>query len=1173
MALINRAFEGKLNLDTSPLRLPSGDYSNALNITRDSQADGFDQVVSNILGNRRVIYNLPPGINKEIGNKVDVLRNRIYYWVWNSYGKNLWLYYDANTDTIIKLIEDLTDTGNISVLDFNPSFRINHADIIYRDEGDLVSWTDGHSTPKEANVQTIIDGTYGVIQSNFIEAAKMPPLTPPEVEYQNDATRIGNSLRRKLFQFCHAWRYDTFAISTPSTFSKVPLPNGTFGSDDIDTDDSNNNNISIIVETGDKNVIDIEIYMRSNIGDAWGDFVTVIVLNKAQLNIQDNSTYQYYFYNDNIYPIPTENFQYILDATNNSVQVAPLFDWVPQLANTQCQPNGNVKSFGAITENYDNYPISQLDVELTAENVTNTPPDTDPPQLTYQQIGSNTFTFTVSGGVPTGTIYRVYIYFNGTPPGQTRGVFLVGDYTSVGGDTTDDVAFALYSDFNSYPSIPSIIGSYAASTWQSNLGTSGSYVFRIDVIAPTPGGDTISTQKTWLWGCPYAFGIVYEDEQGRAMPGVTTYANPAGGDNDFVVTTPAFSLDGGTPQTPVISFEINHLPPEGAVKYNLVRRRLAFGTFIFYETCDYQEEDGYLYFCLHNINIFKDQNSQFIYNQPPIIDESRIKIIAGITSGGYNGTLYTEDYQIVGVVTRTLTGGSSPDNDYPFIKVVAPTSIPSYTVNMLVMIYTPMANPTSDEDSVYWEWGESYDTYTLNGVLYHRGLDQDQTASQPATFTFEEGDVYYRQRPMYSTILVIPPSDTDTDTLDIMDANYSDYFDSIVNDNGRGQVIAANARRQFNPVMIRFSQAYQSGTNINGLNRFYYENFVEVDRSWDAINKLFIDRRYLYVGQVLNVGIIPVLQQIVTDTAGNPLQADSDILLNKVQYPYDKQFGYGNVPESFAYSKGAIYGWDNNKGIVWRLTPENGMVALSIVYECNAFFVAKSTAYKDTLNNGFAPNGGIYTGNPTGYGVFDSYTNKYILALEEINRYNSQGYLTFHQDPETICFLETRDKDEGFESKLSYHPEGLASLNNLLVTFKNGELWKHDSSVYCNFYDIQYPAYIEAIFNDGMLMKKTWEALTLMTNDIWECPIISTNVISYGTKKQESELIEQDFTIFEPYPSTSFLRDKNSVGGLLNGDFLKGSYIIVRFQKANANQLVILSAVSVLAKDSPLTAS
>ncbi len=1162
MSLINRSFNGKLNLDVSPFRVPPNDFIEALNITRDAEGGGQDHIVSNLIGNQRVLYSLPNGTNKRIGSHADPLRNRIYYWVWNSYGNNLWLYYDKTNDTIIKLIEDLTDTNNIPVLDFDPSFRINHSDIVYRDEGDLVSWTDGHTTPKEANIDFILGGVYGVIQSNFIEAAKMPPLTPPLCQYQNDATRVGNSLRRKLFQFCSAYRYDTLAISTPSTFSKIPLPIGVFGSDN-DIDSSNNNNISIIVETGDKNVTDIEIYMRSNIGDAWGDFVTIIVLNKEQLNIPDNSTYQYYFYNDNIYPTPTQNFQYV-----TGVQVVPLFDWIPQLANTQCQPNGNVKAFGAITENYDNYPISELDVSLTAENQTNIPPDTDPSQLSYVEPSPDIFDFTVTGTLVEGTNFKVYIFFNGTPPTQTHGVFLVAQYTSIGGDTNNDVAFELYSQFNSYPSTPIIIGSYFGNGWQSNIGTAGSYVFRIDVTQGVVDPSAISSQKTWLWDCPYVLGIVYEDEQGRAMPGVTTYANPAGGDNDFVVNTPSFSLDSATPQTPVLSFEINHLPPDGAVKYNLVRRRLAFNNPLMYVTCDFQEDDDYFYFCLFNIDKFKADNSQFIYGSAGVTDESRIKIIAGVTTGVYDGTLFTEDYQVVGTVTRTLNAGTSPDDDVPFIKVVKPDTPPTYQRNMLVMVYTPMPNPTNNADSVYWEWGETYGIYELNGVNYHEGLDQDQTASQPATFTFIEGDVYYRQRPMYMGITGAPPY-TPT-PLDIMDGNYSDYFDSLVNDNGRGQAIATNARRQFNPVLIRFSEAYQSGTNINGLNRFYFENFVEEDRSWGNIEKLFIDRRYLYVFQEFNVGVVPILTQIVRDVAGNPLEANSDILLNKITYPYDKQYGIGNVPESFAYGKGAMYGIDNNKGIVWRLS-QNGMEAISVIFECNAFFVAQLVAYKTDLNNRNAPPDLIYVGNPTCYGVFDSYTNKYIISLEEINRYNVQHSLIFHQDPTTISFLETRGESEGFESKYSYHSEGMECLNNLTVSFKNGELWKHDSTTYCSFYGIQYTAYITGVFNDNILQKKSWQALTLMSEVKWSCPVMYTNVNSYGTTKQESELIEEDFEFFEQYPSAGLLRDKNSVDGLLNGSYLKGSYLVVRFQKNDASNLVILVGAALVIRDSALT--
>ncbi len=148
----------------------------------------------------------------------------------------------------------------------------------------------------------------------------------------------------------------------------------------------------------------------------------------------------------------------------------------------------------------------------------------------------------------------------------------------------------------------------------------------------------------------------------------------------------------------------------------------------------------------------------------------------------------------------------------------------------------------------------------------------------------------------------------------------------------------------------------------------------------------------------------------------------------------------------------------------------------------------------------------------------------------------------------------------------------MESLNNLLVMFKNGELWKHDSETYCNFFGVQYSAYIEGVFNDNVLEKKTWQALTQISNTIWECPIMWTNVNSYGTQRQETRLIEQNFTIFEQYPSASILRDANSRGGLYNGDQIKGGYIVIRFIKQNASNLVFLNGVSVKYADSPLTA-
>jgi hypothetical protein len=1157
MPVIHKIFNGKLNLDAADYRMPESDYRDALNITRDAQGEGQDKVVSNILGNRVVLYTLPAGTNKRIGSKPDPVRNRIYYFVWNSNLNHSILFYDKTTDSITKLIQNLTDTGGADILGFDPSWKINHVDIIYKDNGDILSWTDGLNSPKEINVTDILTGVYAVVKVQFIEAAKRPPLAPPTCVYGSDATRNSNALRRRLFMFSYRWGIGGgFYKTTFSAYSKIPLPIGFYGSDN-DIDNTKNNFITVTVGTGDENVTDIEISMRNNNANNWNDFVLVASLNKKNLNIPNNSTYSFLFYNDTIYP------------SIDIREAIQLFDWLPRKAYTQCLPNGNVKNYGAITENYNNYPVNQLSVIITAANKTNVPPDTNPPSITYTQAGS-VFVFTVNGGaVPVGTRYRIYIFFNGNPGiGQTFGVRLVGDYTSIFGDTINSVAFALSNQFNAYPSVPSIGVSYAGNQWQASFGTPGNYVQQIIVEAGSSGGGTISTEKTWMQDCPYAFGIVYVDEQNRDMPGVTTFVSPVSSDNDFLVTTPTFSQSGGVRQTPVISASINHLPPAGAVKYYWVRRRLQYSFPLEYETCDFQSDTDSLYFCLANIEKYKLANSLFNFGTAPINPESRIRILAGISSSAYTSSIWNQDYQILGTVTRTLTGGTSPADDRLFIKVKKPAAVisPAYTANMLVMVYTPMLNPTNDADSVYWEWGEAYDIYSIAGVNYHRGKDQDQTAIQPATFTWPEGDVYFHKRTMYNGGTT---SSTTTDTVPIMDENFSDFFNSAVNDNGRAQAIEPFARETYFPTLDRFSLEYQQDTNINKTNRFFFENQDTYDRSFGDIRKMFIEGRYMYVMQKFDVGVVPVLTQVVRDTAGDPLQANSDQLLNKIMYPYKGQFGIGDVPESFAYGKYAKYGVDSNKGVVWRLS-QDGMIALSVLYECNAFFVSRLGAYNKNLNNGNPPSGGVYTGNPTVYGIFDSATNKYIVTLEAINRYDGGGNLIFHQEAVTISFLETRDASEGFEAKYSYNSEGMDSLNNLLVSFKNGALWKHDSTTYCNFYGIQYDAYITGVFNESSIEKKTWQGLTEYSSDVWECPLIFSNVTSYGTQRQETKLIPKNFLIQENNFNAAFRRDLNSRGGWINGGILKGNYIVIQFIKRNASALVYLHAISIKYADSPL---
>ncbi len=1112
----------RMNLDDSYYYLNKTDYVDALNITHDAQEQSEDIINTNITGNRYIPYNLPAGRNKTIGVKSDILRNRAFELIWNSNVYHSIVIYDRTTDTRTKLIENLTDTNGVDVLQFTENNKIIHCDIIYRseDEGDLFFYTDGNVSPRKLNVKHIQDGIYTYVKVPFIELAKQPPRTPIVAVYGNDATRNSNSLRKKLLMATYRFSYDDFEKSTFTTYSKIPLPIGYYGSDN-DITNTNNNFVTLTLETGDENVTDIEVAVRFNIDGDWGNFVQIISLNKEQLGIADNITYQYLFYNDAVYP------PLLVE------EVTQLFDWVPKKAKSQVSGNGNTIELAAITEGYPVISPSDLDITMTVENETNVPPDTDPAQLTYSTVGFPpvTWAFLVSGTVTTGTVFTIIA---NVP--DSGGIQIFSTYTSIGGDDDNDVAQGLWNYINSnFPFYTD--GVAVPPRFYVKPPVSGFYVVDIQVDIVAGGG--ISTEKTWIWDANYIFGLAYKDDQGRLMPGVTTFVNPVDSDNDFLITTPSFSLDTGQVQTPVISASINHLPPDDAVTYAWVRRRMTYQDFLFYETCDYHDpSDGYLYFCLANIEYYKELNTQFIYGTAPITSTSRIKIIAGVTAGSYNGDIYNQDYEIVGTVTKTLTGGSSPANDKVFIKVVKPTGgiSPSYAVNMLVMVYTPMTNPTSIDDSVYWEWGEEYAIYELGGVNYHRGQTQDQTASQPAEFVWPEGDVYFHQRVMYND-LVTPA----TDTLDIMDANWSDFFLSAVNDNGRGLLIEVNAAETYFPATIRFSREYQQNTNINQTNRFLYDNFIDLDRSYGSILRMEVFERVIRIGQQFKFGAVPIFNQISKDAGNSVLTANTDVLLNPVQY-YEGNYGVGDAPEAWVTYNYATYAFDTNRG-VWVRLSRDGVVPISILYKlnswCNQHGVLRGSAYKI-------------------YGTYDPKTNNCIFAFEATDT-----------DPAyTISFDESNN---AYESFLSYHPEFMMTLGSLLITYKNGNTYTHDGTVYNNFYGVQYGSSCSIVYNDQSAVKKKYLAVGYksLNNIVWDSPTngdVQTSMVNPQTSLQQiSNLKEVDYELEETTLCAALNFDANSMAdareAVVSGDYLNGNWILIKFvcDASKAGELINMS--------------
>jgi len=1161
-----RGFNGKLNLDDNAYKLPNGDYVDALNITRDAQGTGQDEVVSNVVGNQLISgQSLSPGTNKVIGNYADKVRNRIYFFTWNSNNYHRIAYFDNNSGTRVILMTNLTDTGNVDVLKFNPSFRINHIDIVYRDdEGDLLFWTDGLNPPRKINVKTATVGGYGIIIESYIDVAKEPPSAPPYCVYEDDATVTVNNLQNKQFKFKTRFVFDDNEKSVTSAQSAIAIPYN-YTNQAVLSDPIKNADIFIAYQTGAKNVTRIEILGSESLGETWSDFFLLQVINKSVSGLSDNDVAFFRFYNNEAYnTIPL----------NESIQP---FDNVPQKAYTQSLPNGNVLDYGAIRENYDLFtPTYSVNASTRYQyqyaNSTLF--------LAYQNaqpaFGSGNIKIIVAGQPlfynPAGINLQVNILVGVTP------VSLTVNASTIINKSIAQIIFELSSQAisNGFTIVSTtantLIINKANAILQTTINNSSSQ----PVLTLASDLLNFNSQLSHDWSSKYSYGVVYFDEKGRTNGVITnisiSFQTPNYSENTFLFSGYNYLISCNLPS---MTFQINSRPPLWASCFEIVRtKNLTKSSLLYWASLlTYKDTspgtDGYTYAYININNL-----TEYLAANPTIKtlgyeftpgDRIRFvklyeKVTTGFVTNPATKYVYTDkDYQIVDSLINPTINGSPVVGQV--LKIYLPTTSASFDFgvgfdNYLIELYTPALN-FSNQTNLYYEFGERYivgNPGTANA--YHQGMTQNQSSNlaTPALYTFYKGDVYYRLRKIYiDSTYSIPQG--------IMDFNFSDNYDSTAAPVGRAWVFNPNAQQSFNPTLIRFGGEYQPGTTINNINRFYEENFDVYDRSRGSIKKMFIEGRNQYIFQEFDVGVVTILTQIVKDTAGNPLSAQSDTLLNKIVYPYIGGYGIGNVPESFAYGKHAKFFVDNNKGVVCRLSTD-GITPISILHKTNAFFVAKTALFKDTLNT-FANT--PVTGTATIYGAYDAYTNKYIIALSQIVRSSVEL-----QPAYTLSFLDSRDNKQGFESFLSFVPENMTALNNLFVTFKDGKAWTHNANGYCTFYGVLYNCYVEAVFNDRPLDKKTFLAIMQTSNSPWYCPSIKSQLNSYGSTPQLSSISEPRFVLLEGQYNSSILRDANSPGGIINGDTMHGNYLIIKFQRDQASAFYYINTVSLNYINSPL---
>jgi len=377
-----------------------------------------------------------------------------------------------------------------------------------------------------------------------------------------------------------------------------------------------------------------------------------------------------------------------------------------------------------------------------------------------------------------------------------------------------------------------------------------------------------------------------------------------------------------------------------------------------------------------------------------------------------------------------------------------------------------------------------------------------------------------------------------TINIQIDDYSFSDVYNLKTNSNSRPLVVDVNAKNAYYSTLVRYSQAYQEGTSINGTNRFYYLDYDNYDKKYGDIVRFKLHNRDLRVYQYRKVGVVPVysVETLNQDSTAN-LVASSKII-NPIRY-YDGEFGIGNQPASLATSNHNDYFADPIKGQYIRVG-QDGVKAISELYNMMTFAGANLPNYLSNYNYATG-------GYATILGCFffcNGKNGEYISALQPGT--GLTGY--------TLSYDENA---KAYTSFYSFQPEWMIAYENVLVTFKAGKLYIHDSSTSNNFYGTQYSSSITLVFNKQNVMKKTYNYVTLDASDYWTAATMGDVNTSLG---QSSNLVQSDYEIHEGMYHAALQRDNNSLGGVINGDYLKGTWAQIKFSNSATN-LVYLSGL------------
>lgn len=377
-------------------------------------------------------------------------------------------------------------------------------------------------------------------------------------------------------------------------------------------------------------------------------------------------------------------------------------------------------------------------------------------------------------------------------------------------------------------------------------------------------------------------------------------------------------------------------------------------------------------------------------------------------------------------------------------------------------------------------------------------------------------------------------------TSGFIDPNFSDYYASALNSNGRAWEYDPNAGRNFFGNMLRWGLAYEPDTNINKTNRFLPLDFTTADLSFGDIQRFKTRDRILRVFQNRKVGQFGVYARFIQNNNGTPslVTTDEIITSNNINY-YEGNYGMGDRPESLTSSDDADWFVDPVLGEEIRLA-SNGLLSISKLYYGKYYIKSLLTPYNKAWTRPDGSKAFIIK-------FYDTLEKQCVTILQSGT--NGDDSIENY----TYSFNALRN---GFWGFYDIFPQWATCAVDKNYFWSDGNLYiQNNTTTYCNFFNVQYQPSITVVFNDKVNIKKTFNATSYQGNQIWVSPtngdIITSQINDQTLMAQISSLIESDYDLQEWLRYAALLRDANSsddpILALLEGDVLKGVWLQVKY--------------------------